>query len=87
LGGIQKGVPLEIFDAGGWFTTEIINVIDEETVYLDDVGESGYSINDPVPIANINYRLLGYSHNFKNYVPSVGDLIQVKTIIYKTDLL
>jgi len=81
LGGIQKGVPLEIHDSGGWFTTEIINVVDDDTVYLDDVGESGYSINEPISIGNLEYRLLGHTYSFnKQKVPEPGNLIQVNQL-------
>jgi hypothetical protein len=78
VGGIQPGVPIEIKDMGGWFTTEIVSVIDAKHIYLDDVGESGYFLNDPVDVSTLQFRLLGRTYSFdKQGVPIKGTCIQV----------
>lgn len=76
VGGIQPGIPIEIFDMGGWFTTEIISVINDDLVYLDSV--EGHLFSEPIALSEINYRLLGWSTSFKKGLPKKGDLIQVK---------
>jgi hypothetical protein len=76
VNGLYTGVPIEIYCLNRWFTTEIADFINDETVYLTDIQDSEFYFNDPVSLKNVQFRLLGKTYNYAQF-PCVGDLIQV----------